>query len=112
MSIIIKGMKMPDSCLKCQIKSEGSDALYTWGCPFTGFEYTTKEGYKRQDECPLVEIPEKHGDLVDRDYLFAEYDRQHEGPAGRARRIMEAAPTVIEEEPDCTCNDDYCEIKW
>ena len=32
--------------------------------------------------------------LIDADALIAEYDRQHEGEAGKARKLMEDAPTV------------------
>lgn len=46
--------------------------------------------------CPLIEIPTPHGDLVDRNELLAEYDRQHKGPAGGAGKIMEQATAVIE----------------
>lgn len=31
-------------------------------------------------------------DLISRAYVLAEYDRQHKGPPGRARKIMEEAP--------------------
>ena len=55
-------------------------------------------GEGRPDWCPLIEIPTPHGDLVDRNELLAEYDRQHKGPAGGARKIMETAQTVIEAE--------------
>ena len=44
----------------------------------------------------LIELPPH--DLVDRTELLAEYDRQHKGPAGRARRIMEQAKAVIKAE--------------
>ena len=50
------------------------------------------------NRCPLIDIPTPHGDLVDRDKLVAEYDRQHKGPAGGARAIMLDAPAVIEAE--------------
>lgn len=50
------------------------------------------------------------GDLVSRAYVLAEYDRQHKGPPGGARKIMEEAPAVdavpvvhgrwIDENPD------------
>ena len=33
-------------------------------------------------------------DLISRDYVLAEYDRQHNGPPGGARKIMEQAPAV------------------
>ena len=32
--------------------------------------------------------------LVDADVLLAEYDRQHEGELGKARKLIEDAPTV------------------
>ena len=32
--------------------------------------------------------------LIDVDALIAEYDRQHEGTPGRARKLMEEAPTI------------------
>lgn len=34
------------------------------------------------------------GDLISRAYIIAEYDRQHQGHPGNARRIMEDAPVV------------------
>lgn len=32
--------------------------------------------------------------LIDADALLAEYDRQHEGELGKARKLIEDAPTV------------------
>ena len=33
-------------------------------------------------------------ELISRAYVLAEYDRQHQGPPGGARKIMEDAPAV------------------
>lgn len=33
-------------------------------------------------------------DLISRAWVLAEYDRQHKGPPGGARKIMEKAPAV------------------
>ena len=33
-------------------------------------------------------------DLISRAWVLAEYDRQHQGPPGGARKIMAEAPTV------------------
>ena len=41
----------------------------------------------------MIELPPH--DLVDREELLAEYDRQHAGPPGGARRIMVEARAVI-----------------
>lgn len=32
--------------------------------------------------------------LIDADVLLAEYDRQHEGEPGKARKLIEDAPTI------------------
>ena len=34
------------------------------------------------------------GDYVSRDYLLGEYDRQHQGPLGGARKIIAEAPAA------------------
>ena len=82
--ILIKGMEMPKNCT---------------GCPICcGLPYQHRDEKGRRPDCPLVEIPTPHSDLVDRNKLLAEYDRQHKGPAGGARRIMKQADTVIEAE--------------
>lgn len=39
-------------------------------------------------------VPNKNGDLISRSAFLAEYDRQHEGEAGRARKLVENAPAV------------------
>ena len=44
----------------------------------------------------MIELPPH--DLVDREELLAEYDRQHVGPPGGARKIMEQATAVIKAE--------------
>lgn len=43
-------------------------------------------------------------DLISREYVLAEYDRQHKGPPGGARKIIETAP-AIDAEPLVRCKD-------
>lgn len=62
MSVLIKGMKMPKTCMN-------------GGCPIDGkyCDLWWKAGggsYGRHRDCPLIEIPD-HGDLIDRDALNA-----------------------------------------
>jgi len=38
-----------------------------------------------------------NNDCVSRERLLAKYDRQHEGPAGKARKLIENAPAVPQE---------------
>ena len=47
-------------------------------------------------------------DSVSRNYLLSEYDRQHKGPAGVARKIIEDAPSV--ESKIVRCKD--CKWWW
>ena len=51
---------------------------------------------------------------IDGDALLAEYDRLHEGPPGRARKLIEQAPTIEPEIIRCKdckhwiCHDRRC----
>lgn len=63
MSVIVKGMEMPKCCAYCEIQYDGV-------CEMNTVESIDDIAYDgRPDWCPLVELPEKHGRLVDVDYL-------------------------------------------
>ena len=96
MSILIKRMVMPNSCGNCPLRRSNENRV--WCSVIGGYIDFSKEYDCRRDDCPLVEIPTPHGDLVDRSELLAEYDSQHKGPAGGARKIMVDAKAVIEAE--------------
>ena len=87
---------MPQKCGQCKLYR----AEYPMYCRAVEGHRTVGAPYgtPRPDWCPLVEIKEPHGDLVDRDALIAEYDHQHKDPAGGARKIMVDAKAVIETE--------------
>ena len=98
MSVIVKGMKMPENCEKCPIR-EGTfcdiinkdiDRFYSGAV-------------KRDPDCPLVELPEKHGRLIDADALKEEFpkDTDWEYPVNTNEYVCEMinnAKTVIEAE--------------
>ena len=63
MSVIVKGMKFPENCLKCDLRGYDANAGEEY-CPFTQIACLN---IGRQDTCPLVELPEKHGRLFDSD---------------------------------------------
>lgn len=68
MSVLIKGMKMPQYCAHCELfHDEGF-------CTATG-THVNMWGQKRNADCPLIELPD-HGDLIDRDALM-----KHKGSA-------------------------------
>ena len=66
MSILIKGMGMPTSCLNCFLSRSGCRAVLK---RMRAMEAGTwiPANY-RHDDCPLVPVP-PHGDLIDRDAL-------------------------------------------
>lgn len=85
MGVYVKGMGMPKSCSDCLFFVDGlydaNDELCSaclakednspWGCGYEeidGIDHMAR----RMDYCPLVEVAEPHGDLVDRDILEQE----------------------------------------
>lgn len=71
MGIYIKGMKMPTDCEECRFCIGLADTEYGTcaGCLIDNEyrEASSKSG------CPLIEIPEPHGDLIDRDAFRADF---------------------------------------
>ena len=71
MSVLIKGMEMPECCDVCAF-SDWSNLHQTACCKLIGYEpcfddFSHEYNERRSDDCPLVALPEKHGDLIDRD---------------------------------------------
>lgn len=78
MSILIKGMTMPDMCSECDFLGGliFPDGIYVCDCPVESIHgrniTRAVEEDARHPECPLVEVPEPHGALIDRDILEQE----------------------------------------
>ena len=63
MSVLIKGMEMPENCCQCIYTVwDGRDDV----CRFSGISALN---IGRQSDCPLIEIP-PHGRLIDADALM------------------------------------------
>lgn len=72
MSILIKGMEMPTTCGNCPVHklwAEDDEAQ----CMIKR-ELWTKYS-KRNPDCPLIEIPDGHGRLIDADALMKEFEK-------------------------------------
>ena len=85
MSILIKNMTKPNDCYDCFFSD---DEL---GC----FFFT--------HDCPLVEVQEPHGDLVDKDKLMtdlidSDLDHLQRDDWKEVIQIVEDAPTIIDAE--------------
>ena len=77
MSVLVKDMKMPKRCLDCPMYDH-----YNYNCQLYAFGIPARynrDGSIRPEWCELVELPEKHGRLIDADALAddLEYDAQH-----------------------------------
>lgn len=98
MSVIVKGMKMPENCMECKIKQYVDYESDYCVCPFSEVMCLS---IGRQDACPLVALPDHHGRLVDAGEC-AEYFWDHlddNGMAGAINAINDM-PTIVEAEDE------------
>ena len=93
MSVIIKGEDMPKRCADCtccftdESDSESFCSVHGDDIPdiFNG----------RLDGCPLVELPEDHGRLIDADELIRRLNDSGNYVSPAIISYIEAAPTII-----------------
>ena len=97
MSVLIKGVEMPDSCRDCD-----------WRRPASGYCNITQEviipyDYRaRWEKCPLVEIPTPHGDLVDAQEILSGMNNSDYSTYNdycTAFDAVDRANAVVESEP-------------
>ena len=91
MSVLIKGMDMPKTCIMCWLSPI---------CPIWVKEVSRYKGYdNRLPNCPLVEVP-PHGRLIDADELETdtEWTECRDDYTAFSRAQINAAPTIIEAE--------------
>lgn len=100
MSVLIKGMKMPESCCCCTFFEELEDDSVCTVCHARKHNNSLDNVsiFKRADWCPLVEI-KPHGRLIDADALKQKKKHSNEF----AENVISVAeidwmPTIIEEE--------------
>ena len=67
MSVLVKDMKMPERCLDCPLYDRYNYhcQMYAYGIPAR----YNRDGSIRPEWCELVELPEKHGRLIDADKI-------------------------------------------
>lgn len=99
MSVLIKKMKMPKDCEKCDFAEWYNGTIY---CHCIHYATVISDMEHLLSLCPLVEVPTPHGRLIDAsqfevfgyDVIEGSFD---DGVAFALNRIDDA-PTVIEEE--------------
>ena len=67
MSVLIKDIEMPKNCYECPLNMGAySPAEYEKRyCHITGRSMRLSDYKRRPSDCTLVELPEKHGGLID-----------------------------------------------
>lgn len=95
MSILIKGMKKSKCCLECvfgYIKTE----IYCMAL----HEYIEVDDNYKYKKCPLVEVPEPHGRLIDSELAEHVVGMGTQVTLSKKERILaiQGLPTVIEAE--------------
>lgn len=93
MGIYVKGMEMPEKCGLCDLFHAESPMYCTRvkGRKTVGAPY----GMPRPEWCPLVEVPEPHGQLIDADEITAFLELERNGINVES---LDEFPTVIEAE--------------
>ena len=103
MSVIVKGMKMPENCWEC-VKTGLNIAISIFGgmCPFCERIRTDHDMQTgRHPECPLGAMPDKHGRLVDADELktaFPRCDNNMSIKIASVRATINHMDTIVEAE--------------
>ena len=103
MSVLIRGMEMPESCFECPVSRPAMGNLRgaVIGCPLIGRTISALfYEQKRMQDCPLVPVP-KHGRLIDADKVQEEwfqlnFDRKiSDGTLAYWNFLLSEAQTVI-----------------
>lgn len=106
MSIIVKGMKKPENCKACIIR----DGLFCMASDYKRISYGAM--HRREEWCPVGELPDKHGRLCDADELWEKMYRYSDNEGAKmpygdddslihkdsACLLIENAPTIVESE--------------
>lgn len=69
MSVLIKGMKMPKSCMNCMFCGFAGANCELDTCLITG-SAQKHIPHSKMPDCPLIEVPDGHGRLIDADALI------------------------------------------
>ena len=108
MGVYINGMTMPKSCFECDLYGDENNfcKVQKEYMPFASLGRDYKDA-----NCPMVEVPEPHGRLIDADALmniFADrlvkvserygINSEVAGAVSGAMKLLDVQPTVIEAE--------------
>ena len=94
MSLIIKGVDMPEKCENCPCYDYIDYVCRADDC-FAPFDVENPE--ERSEHCPLIELPAKHGRLIDADAFLKWLKEFHPNDVAIMSGIKNAR-TIVEAE--------------
>jgi len=101
-SLLIKGMEMPNNCQECVCIND--EYFY---CQAVGRQPQDENVVSRRpDWCPLADVPTPHGRLIDKDKLLSQFREMSLDDLSLAEdfiehgvdEVIDDAPTIIEAE--------------
>lgn len=112
MSVLVKGMRMPENCIKCPMCFGGMCYVMPAEVDESRVAPTVEEALKqgKPDWCPLIEIP-AHGRLIDADKMNDLLLKEKERAIGNENKLgafavgfamgfIHKEPTVVEGSED------------
>ena len=100
MSVLVKGMEMPENCFECPCcRHDSIDGIKAEQCNLTLDVFgvnNTERWIGRGQNCPLTEVKEPHGNLVDLDQMVNDYWDSHSMVIGH--KELDEIEVVIEAE--------------
>lgn len=108
-SVLIHGMEMPNCCDKCgfgrwsNLHQTAACAIHNYDACFEDFSVDYRK--KRSEFCPLVEVKEPHGRLIDADKLmmsladwwYSSFGQEETDEAKAIRAVMQQVEKSIDE---------------
>ncbi len=123
MSVIVKGMKMPNVCVKCGFLASLDTEDICCAMVRTVTNRETANWTSRPDWCPLVDVPVPHGNLIDTsqtvEYEYWDEDKEeyvlHSAALSDVLSMaLHSKPEIAiqkeDEDPNDGCNGDSCPI--
>ena len=106
MSVIVKGMEMPENCEMCPIRESTFCDIIN-----KDIDRFYSGSIKRDPDCPLIALPDHHGRLVDADADSLKnklnfineaehqiYGRESWGFTAKCIHAIDETPTIVEAE--------------
>ena len=104
MSIVIQGMKMPESCRDCPCFNDEY-----WRCQVGNlWDKGSCPDRTKPEWCPLLPLPEKHGKLIDADDFVNHYRKSYCANCGRRKGMKNGKEKYVYDIGDAPCR--ACDI--